>query len=120
MERKSTSPTEKKIKEIRRQTRKKYSAEEKIRIVLEGMRGEESIAELCRREGIHANLYYNWSKYFLDAGKKRLTGDIKREATSSEVLHLKQENSELKQLVAELSLELKREKKHELHRINYS
>jgi len=111
MERKSTSPTEKKIKEIRRQTRKKYSAEEKIRIVLEGMRGEESIAELCRREGIHANLYYNWSKDFLDAGKKRLTGDIKREATSSEVLHLKQENSELKQLVAELSLELKREKK---------
>ena len=111
MERKSTSSTEKKIKEIRRQTRKKYSAEEKIRIVLEGMRGEESIAELCRREGIHANLYYNWSKDFLDAGKKRLTGDIKREATSSEVLHLKQENSELKQLVAELSLELKREKK---------
>jgi transposase len=111
MERKSASPTEKKIKEIRRQTRKKYSAEEKIRIVLEGMRGEESIAELCRREGIHANLYYNWSKDFLDAGKKRLTGDIKREATSSEVLHLKQENSELKQLVAELSLELKREKK---------
>lgn len=111
MESKKTSPTEKKIKEIRRQTRKKYSAEEKIRIVLEGMRGEESIAELCRREGIHANLYYNWSKDFLDAGKKRLTGDIKREATSSEVLNLKQENAELKQLVAELSLELRREKK---------
>jgi transposase len=112
MERKNTSSTEKRIKEIRRQTRKKYSAEEKIRIVLEGMRGEESIAELCRREGIHANLYYNWSKDFLDAGKKRLTGDIKREATSSEVLHLKQENSELKQLVAELSLEVRREKKN--------
>ena len=111
MEIKKTSPTEKKIKEIRRQTRKKYSAEEKIRIVLEGMRGEESIAELCRREGIHANLYYNWSKDFLDAGKKRLTGDIKREATSSEVFHLKQENAELKLLVAELSLKLRREKK---------
>ena len=111
MTNKQSSVSEKKIREIKRHTRKRYSAEEKIRIVLEGLRGEESIAELCRREGIHANLYYNWSKDFLDAGKKRLDGDIKRDATSSEVVHLKQENAELKQLVAELSLELRREKK---------
>lgn len=103
---------ESKIKEIRRQTRKKYSAEEKIRIVLEGIRGENSIAELCRREGINANLYYNWSKDFLEAGKKRLAGDIKREATSAEVHILKHENNELKQLVAELSLELRKNKKN--------
>ena len=100
-----------KIKEIRRHTRKKYSAEEKIRIVLEGLRGEISVAELCRREGIHANLYYNWSKDFLEAGKRRLAGDIKREATTSEVHGLKNENMELKQLVAELSLELRKSKK---------
>jgi transposase len=73
------------VRDIRRQTRKKYSAEEKIRIVLEGLRGEESIAELCRREGINPNMYYKWSKEFLEAGKARLTGDTKREATSSEV-----------------------------------
>ena len=103
--------TESKIKEIKRQTRKKYNAEEKIRIVLEGLRGEESIAEICRREGIHPNLYYNWSKDFLEAGKKRLNGDIKREANSSEVYNLKNENLELKQLVAELSLELRMSKK---------
>lgn len=103
--------TESKINEIKRQTRKKYSAEEKIRIVLEGLRGDESIAELCRREGIHANLYYNWSKDFFEAGKKRLNGDIKREANSAEVQHLKQENNELKILVAEQSLELRKLKK---------
>ena len=103
---------ESKIKEIRRHTRKKYSAEEKIRIVLEGMRGEISIAELCRREGINSNLYYNWSKDFLEAGKRRLAGDIKREATSMEVHELKHENMELKQLVAELSLELRKNKKN--------
>ena len=74
---------ESKVKEIRRHTRKKYSAEEKIRIVIEGLRGESSIAELCRREGINANLYYNWSKDFLEAGKGRLAGDIKREATTT-------------------------------------
>ena len=96
---------ESKVKEIRRHTRKKYSAEEKIRIVIEGLRGEISIAELCRKEGIHANLYYNWSKEFLEAGKKRLAGDIRREATSAEVFELRNENMELKQLVAELSLE---------------
>ena len=75
--------TEKLVKDIRRRTRKKYSAEEKIRIVLEGLRGEESIAELCRREGLHQNVYYRWSKEFLDAGKQRLAGNIKREATSN-------------------------------------
>ncbi len=102
---------EHKVKEIKRHTRKKYSAEEKIRIVLEGMRGEESIAELCRQEGINANLYYKWSKEFMEAGKKRLAGDIKREATSGEVNELKNENHDLKQLVAELSLEVRMLKK---------
>jgi len=95
---------EKTVREIRRKTRKKYSAEEKIRIVLEGLRGEAGIAELCRREGISANLYYRWSKEFLEAGKRRLQGDTVREATSSEVVELRSENDQLKQLVAELSL----------------
>lgn len=107
---KSTSP-ESVVREIKRKTRRKYSSEEKIRIVLEGLRGEESIAELCRREGIPPNLYYNWSKEFLEAGKKRLKGDTKREATSGEVLELRGENDELKRLVAELSLENRRLKK---------
>ena len=96
---------EKVIRDIRRETRRKYSAEEKIRIVLEGLRGEESIAELCRREGINPNMYYKWSKEFLEAGKARLTGDTKREANSSEVSALRQENVQLKQVVAELVLE---------------
>lgn len=96
---------EKVIRDIRRETRRKYSAEEKIRIVLEGLRGEESIAELCRREGINPNMYYKWSKEFLEAGKARLTGDTKREANSSEVTALRQENVQLKQVVAELVLE---------------
>jgi transposase len=100
---KRSSP-EKVVREIQRKTRRKYSSEEKIRIVLEGLRGEESIAELCRREGISPNVYYNWSKEFLEAGKKRLMGDTKREATSTEVLALRSENEQLKQLVAELSL----------------
>ncbi len=95
---------ETRVREIRRQTRRRYSAEEKIRIVLEGLKGEETVAELCRREGISANLYYNWSKEFLEAGKRRLQGDTKREATSSEVMSLRQENGQLKQLVADLSL----------------
>ena len=95
---------EAKVREIRRQTRRKYSAEEKIRIVLEGLKGEESIAELCRREGISPNLYYNWSKEFLEAGKRRLSGNTKREATSSEVTDLRRENNQLKHLVADLSL----------------
>ena len=95
---------ENRVREIRRKTRKKYSSEEKVRIVLEGLRGEESIAELCRREGIPSNLYYRWSKDFLEAGKKRLAGDTKREATSSEVTELRQENDQLKQVVAEILL----------------
>jgi len=92
------------VRDIRRKGRKKYSTEEKIRIVLEGLRGEDSIAGICRREGINANLYYRWSKDFLEAGKKRLAGDTVREANSSEVTDLKRENEQLKQLVAELSL----------------
>ncbi len=92
------------VKEIRRNTRRKYTSEDKIRIVLEGLKGEVSIAELCRREGIVSNLYYRWSKDFLEAGKKRLAGDIAREATSSEVGGFRSENDQLKQLVAELSL----------------
>jgi transposase len=82
---------EKVVKDIRRATRKQYSAEEKIRIVLEGLRGEDSIAELCRREGIAQNLYYRWSKDFLEAGKKRLAGDTARAATSDEVKDLRRE-----------------------------
>ena len=96
--------SEKLVKDIRRRTRKKYSSEEKIRIVLEGMRGEESIAELCRREGLNQNVYYRWSKEFLEAGKQRLAGDIKREATSTEVTDLKKENDQLKRLVADIML----------------
>ncbi len=92
------------VKEIRRHTRRRFTAEEKIRIVLEGLKGEASIAELCRREGIVSNLYYRWSKEFLEAGKKRLQGDTVREASSTEVVGLRQENEQLKQLVAELSL----------------
>jgi len=92
------------VRDIRRKTRRKFSSEEKIRIILEGLRGEESIAELCRREGINANLYYRWSKDFLEAGKKRLQGDTVREANSGEVVGLRRENDQLKQLVAELSL----------------
>lgn len=100
---KSTDP-ESVVREIKRKTRRKFSSEEKIRIVLEGLRGEESIAELCRREGISPNLYYNWSKEFLEAGKKRLSGNTKREATSSEVVSLRKQNAHLKRLVADLSL----------------
>jgi transposase len=92
------------VRDIRRKTRRRFSAEEKIRIVLEGLRGEQSISELCRREGIAANLYYRWSKDFLEAGKKRLSGDTVREATSSEVKDLRVENGELKEVVAELTL----------------
>ncbi len=95
---------EKVVKAIRRRTRRKYSAEEKIRIVLEGLRGEESIAELCRREGLHQNVYYRLSKEFLEAGKQRLAGDIKREATSDEVTDLKKENDQLKRLLADIML----------------
>jgi len=96
--------TEAQVREIRRQTRRKFSAEEKIRIVLEGLRGEQSVAELCRREGIVANLYYRWSKEFLEAGKKQLAGDTTREATSDEVKGLRRENAALKEVVAEMTL----------------
>jgi transposase len=92
------------IREIRRKTRRKYSAEEKIRIVIEGLRGEQSIVELCRREGISESLYYSWSKEFMEAGKARLAGNTKRQAGSGEVDTLRQENEQLKQLVAELAL----------------
>ncbi len=101
---KSKSASEKKIREIKRRTRRKYSAEEKIRIVLDGLRGEDSIAALCRREGIQPNLYYKWSKEFMEAGKRRLQGDTIREANSSEVSDMRRESSQLKELVAELSL----------------
>ena len=98
------SSTESVVRDIRRKTRKKYSTEEKIRIILEGLRGEESIATICGKEGINPNLYYRWSKDFLEAGKKRLQGDTIREANSDEVTEIKSENDQLKQLVAELSL----------------
>ena len=93
------------VKDIRRKTRKHHSAEEKIRIVLEGLRGEESVAALCRREGIATSLYYSWSKEFLEAGKKRLAGDTARQATSPEVKDLRAEASALKEAVADLTLE---------------
>ena len=93
------------VRDIRRATRKPYSAEEKIRIVVAGLRGEDSIAELCRREGISQNLYYRWSKEFLEAGKKRLAGDTAREATSDEVKSLRREAVALKEVVADLTLE---------------
>jgi len=102
-----TESTEKKIRNIRRQNRKKYSAEEKIRIVIEGLRGDESIAELCRREGIAQSMYYKWSKEFLEAGKQRLAGNTKRQADSSEVKDLRRQNDQLKELVAELALKNK-------------
>ena len=99
------------IKDIRRVTRKQYGAEEKIRIVLYGLRGEESIAALCRREGIAESLYYNWSKEFLEAGKKRLAGDTARAATTDEVKRLRRETRDLKEVVAEQALELRLLKK---------
>jgi len=98
-------PAEQVVKNIRRATRRHFSAEDKIRIVLDGLRGEDSIAELCRREGIVQNLYYRWSKEFLEAGKKRLAGDTARAATSDEVKDLRHEAAMLKEVVADLTLE---------------
>ena len=98
-------PAETVIRDIRRATRRHFSAEEKIRIVLDGLRGEESIAEICRREGIASSMYYGWSKEFLEAGKKRLAGDTTRAATSDEVKALRREASSLKEAVADLTLE---------------
>ena len=101
----ASAPAEQLVSNIRRATRRQFSAEEKIRIVLQGLRGEDSIAELCRREGISQNLYYRWSKEFLEAGKKRLAGDTAREATSDEVRTLRREAGALKEVVADLTLE---------------
>jgi transposase len=101
----SKEAAEKLVKNIRRRTSRKYSAEEKIRIVLAGLRGEESIAALCRREGIAESLYYKWSKEFLEAGKRRLSGDTERQATPPEVKELRSEALALKECVADLTLE---------------
>ncbi len=98
-------PAEKAIRDIRRKTRRKHSTEEKIRIVVGGLRGEESIAALCRRDGIAESLYYSWSKEFLEAGKKRLAGDTARQATSNEVTALRAEARDLKEALAEQMLE---------------
>ena len=104
-------PAEKAIRDIRRKTRRRHSTEEKIRIVIEGLRGEESIAALCRREGIAESLYYSWSKEFLEAGKKRLAGDTARAANTVEVTDLRREARDLKEVVAEQALELRLLKK---------
>ena len=101
------SSGEKIVKEIKRATRKQYSSEEKIRIVLDGLRGEDSIAEVCRREGISQGVYYKWSKDFMEAGKKRLSGDTARAATTDEVKDLRREARDLKEVVAEQTLELR-------------
>jgi transposase len=100
----SKAPAERIVKDIRRATRKQYSAEEKIRIVLEGLRGEDSIAELCRREGIAQGVYYKWSKDFMEAGKRRLAGDTSRAANTDEVRELRREARDLKEVVAEQTL----------------
>jgi len=99
------------VKQIRKATRRKFSAEDKIRIVLEGLRGETPISEICRREGIAASVYYKWSKSFLEAGKNGLTRAVIRDATSEEVKQLKSENTDLKKAVAELVLDVQRYKK---------
>ncbi len=101
---KSKTSSESIVRQIKRKTRRKFSAEEKIRIVLDGLRGEASIANICRKEGIHPTLYYKWSKGFLEAGKRQLNGDTIREASSSEVKELRGENDELKMLIAEVVL----------------
>lgn len=99
------SSAEQVVKDIRRATRRHFSAEDKIRIVLDGLRGEDSIAELCRKEGIAQSLYYVWSKEFMEAGKRRLAGDTARAATSGEVQDLRREARALKEVVADLTLE---------------
>lgn len=115
MRQKSGQPeksSERIVRDIRRATRKQYSAEEKIRIVLDGLRGETSIAEICRREGIAESMYYSWSKEFLEAGKRRLAGDTARAATTDEVKQLRRHAQELKEVVAEQALELRLLKKN--------
>ena len=101
----SKPSAEQTVRAIRRATRRKYSSEEKIRVVLEGMRAEDSVAELCRKEGINPNVYYRWSKEFLEAGRKRLSGDVVRGATSDEVKDLRKESLALKETLAELLME---------------
>ena len=101
----SREAVEKTVRDIKRRTRRHFGAEDKIRIVLQGLRGEESIAEICRKEGLHQNLYYRWSKEFLEAGKKRLSGDTMREAGSDEVKELRSESAQLKEALAEAMLE---------------
>ncbi len=96
---------EKAVRDVKRNTRRSFSTEDKIRIVLQGLRGEDSIAELCRREGIHVNQYYRWSKEFLEAGRKRLAGDTEREASTGEVKTLRDEAQQLKEALAEAMLE---------------
>lgn len=96
---------EKTVRDVKRNTRRSFSTEDKIRIVLQGLRGEDSIAELCRREGIHVNQYYRWSKEFLEAGRKRLAGDTEREASTGEVKTLRDEAQQLKEALAEAMLE---------------
>ena len=105
MKPKSRKDPEAVVREIKRNTRRKFKPDEKIRIILEGLKGEDSISEICRREGIAPSVYYKWSKAFLEAGKKRLNGDTAREANSDDVSDLRTENDQLKQLVAELSLD---------------
>ena len=107
----SKAPAERVVKDIRRKTRRQFSAEEKIRIVLEGLRGDDSIAELCRKEVIAQSLYYTWSKEFMEAGKPRLAGDTARSATTDEVKDLRREAHDLKEVVAVQTLELRLLKK---------
>jgi transposase len=114
MSQKSDSPkpsSERLVRDTRRATRRHYLAEEKIRIVLDGLRGEHSIAELCWREGIAESLHYSWSKEFLEAGKRRLAGDTEQAATTGEVKDLRRQAKELKEVVAEQALELRLLKK---------
>jgi transposase len=106
-----TDDAERVVKDIKRQTRRRFSAEDKIRIVLSGLRGDDSIAELCRQEGIAQSQYYSWSKEFMEAGKKRLAGDTEREANTGEVKGLRREARDLKEVVAEQALELRLLKK---------
>jgi len=111
-EKKKKKPTATEVvKEIKRRTKRIFSPEEKIRIVLEGLRGEDSIAAICRKYDLHINTYYSWSKEFMEAGKRRLSGDITREATRDEVSDLKAQNDDLKKVLAELYLENKSLKK---------
>ena len=108
---KTKAPPASVVRDIRRATRRRFSSEEKIRIVLDGLRGEDSIAELCRREGIAQSLYYSWSKEFQEAGKKSLAGDTAREASTGEVKALRREARDLKEVVAVQALELRLLKK---------